>query len=80
MVKKLRRFLRREPAVVEEPEVEATRPCPHCKQPISRGATVCIHCERDITPLMSYGEFARRFGSPHAGGPPHVKLDDEETT
>jgi hypothetical protein len=72
---KLRRLLRRtEPQ--EEPEVEATRPCPHCKRPISLGATVCIHCERDIVPLMSYGEFARRFGSPHAGGPPHGRPED----
>jgi hypothetical protein len=57
-------------------EVEATRPCPHCKRPISRGATVCIHCEREIVPLMSYGEFARRFGSPHAGGPPHENPEE----
>jgi hypothetical protein len=56
-----------------EVEVEATRPCPHCRQPISRGATVCIHCEREIAPVMSFGEFARRFGSPHSGGPPPMK-------
>jgi hypothetical protein len=33
---------------------------------------VCLHCEQEIAPLMSYGEFARRFGSPHSGGPPHT--------
>lgn len=75
-MKQLRRIFgnraSREPSL----EVEDTRPCPHCKQPVSRGATVCLHCEREIAPLMSYGEFARRFGSPHSGGPPHGKPDD----
>lgn len=65
------------PGDVPMPEVEPTRPCPHCGGRISRGATVCIHCERDIAPLMSYGEFARRFGSPHSGGPPHQRPDRE---
>jgi hypothetical protein len=72
----LRRLLQRRTEPAAEPEVEATRPCPHCKQPVSRGATVCIHCEREIVPLLSYGEFARRFGSPHAGGPPHQKPEE----
>lgn len=54
-----------------EPETEADRPCPHCEQPVSRGATVCLHCEREVQPLMSYAEFALKFGSPHSGGPPH---------
>lgn len=76
IVDTLRRLLQRRTESVEEPEVEATRPCPHCKQPVSRGATVCIHCEREIVPLLSYGEFARRFGSPHAGGPPHQQPEE----
>jgi hypothetical protein len=62
----------------QEPEVEATRPCPHCKEQVSLGATVCIHCERELVPLMTYGEFARRFGSLHAGGPPHVEPGSDE--
>lgn len=70
------RLLGKRSAAAEEPEVEATRPCPFCKEPISRGATVCMHCERDIVPLLSYSEFARRFGSPHAGGPPHQRPED----
>lgn len=36
-----------------EPETEETRPCPHCGEQISRGATVCLHCERDLTPVMT---------------------------
>jgi len=71
MMNRLRELLRRQSEPVEDVEVELTRPCPHCGEQISRGATVCIHCEREITPLLSYGEFARRFGSPHSGGPPH---------
>lgn len=54
-----------------EPETEAERPCPHCGKPVSRGATVCLHCEMEVQPLMSYSEFALKFGSPHSGGPPH---------
>jgi len=75
IVSRLRRLLGQMPEGVV-PEVEPTRPCPHCKEPISRGATVCIHCEREITPLLSYAEFASRFGSPHAGGPPHSRAED----
>lgn len=71
MKHRLRGFRKRPAGHVEEVEVEPTRPCPHCTESISRGATVCIHCEQEITPLLSYGEFARRFGSPHSGGPPH---------
>jgi hypothetical protein len=67
----------RRPVADVSPEVEATRPCPHCHSPISRGATVCLHCEQEIAPLLSYGEFARRFGSPHAGGPPHARPDED---
>ena len=73
---RLRAFRRRDSRHVDVVEVEPTRPCPHCEGPISRGATVCIHCEREITPLLSYGEFARRFGSPHSGGPPHHRPDE----
>jgi hypothetical protein len=43
-------------------ESEPTRPCPFCKEPVSRGATVCLHCERDIVPVMPADEFANRFG------------------
>lgn len=68
---RLRGFLHRQSEPAEAVEVEPTRPCPHCGGDISRGATVCIHCEQEIAPLLSYGEFARRFGSPHSGGPPH---------
>lgn len=75
MKDRLRTFLRRAPRHADV-EVESTRPCPFCAEPISRGATVCLHCEREITPLLSYGEFARRFGSPHSGGPPHQRLDE----
>jgi predicted RNA-binding Zn-ribbon protein involved in translation (DUF1610 family) len=71
MKNRLRELLQRHSEPVEDVEVEPTRPCPHCGEQISRGATVCMHCEREITPLLSYGEFARRFGSPHSGGPPH---------
>lgn len=73
---RLRTLLQRRAAHQAEVEVESTRPCPHCEEPISRGATVCLHCEREITPLLSYGEFARRFGSPHSGGPPHQRPDE----
>ena len=73
---KIRRLWRPRSPSGNDPEVEATRPCPHCKQPVSRGATVCLHCERDIVPMMSYAEFAQRFGSPHAGGPPHFTLTE----
>jgi hypothetical protein len=73
---RLRGILQRRATRVEDIEVESTRPCPHCGEPISRGATVCLHCEREIAPLLSYGEFARRFGSPHSGGPPHHRPDE----
>jgi hypothetical protein len=43
-------------------ESEPTHPCPFCKEPVSRGATVCLHCERDIAPVMPPEEFATRFG------------------
>lgn len=72
----VRRLLHGKARPVKEPELEATRHCPHCGEDVSLGATVCIHCERDIVVLMSYGEFARRFGSPHAGGPPHGTTRD----
>lgn len=62
-----------------EPEVEDTRPCPKCGEPVSKGATVCIHCEQEIVPLMSYSEFALRFGSPHAGGPPHTVTPEDDS-
>ncbi len=45
------------------PEVERTRPCPHCGAQVSRGATVCLYCERELVPVMNAGEFAVRFGS-----------------
>lgn len=62
-----------------EPVLEATRACPHCHEKISRGATVCLHCERDVVPVMSSGDFVdflqvrRRQAegedtSPEAGG------------
>ena len=44
-------------------EVEATRPCPYCKEPVSRGATACLHCERELVKVMDPGTFAQRFGS-----------------
>jgi hypothetical protein len=71
MKNRLRALLQRHSEPAKDVEVEPTRPCPHCGAQISQGATVCMHCEREITPLLSYGEFARRFGSPHSGGPPH---------
>jgi hypothetical protein len=46
----------------ERVESEPTRPCPFCKEPVSRGATACLHCERDIVPLMPPKDFADRFG------------------
>ncbi len=59
-------------------EVERTRPCPHCGAQVSRGATVCLYCERELTPVMNAGEFAVRFGSLRPSdepegpqGPPH---------
>ncbi len=59
-------------------EVERTRPCPHCGAQVSRGATVCLYCERELTPVMNAGEFAVRFGSlrppdqpEEPRGPPH---------
>jgi hypothetical protein len=45
-------------------EEEATRPCPHCHEPVSRGATVCLHCERDLSPVMPQGQFVQLFGTP----------------
>ncbi len=66
---RLRRMLRlggRDAAPIEAedlPEVERTRPCPHCGAQVSRGATVCLYCERELTPVMNAGEFAVRFGS-----------------
>lgn len=74
----LRRLLRREDTARAEmePETERTRPCPHCKRLISRGATVCLHCEQEVVPLLSYAQFAVRFGSPHSGGPPHTRSED----
>jgi hypothetical protein len=48
------------------PATEDTRPCPHCRQPISRGATVCLHCERDVTAVMNRGQFIQIFGAPEA--------------
>ncbi len=76
MHKRLRDLLQRPEKQAGDVEVESTRPCPHCGESISRGATVCIHCEAPIAPLLSYGEFARRFGSPHSGGPPHQRPED----
>lgn len=59
-------------------EVERTRPCPHCEAQVSRGATVCLFCERELTPVMNANEFALRFGSLRPSnrpeeprGPPH---------
>ncbi len=49
--------------VEDQLEVERTRPCPHCGAQVSRGATVCLYCERELTPVMNAGEFAVRFGS-----------------
>lgn len=48
----------------ETVEEEATRPCPHCREPVSRGATVCLHCERDLSPVMPQGQFVQLFGTP----------------
>ena len=28
----------------------ATRPCPHCAEPIQPTAKVCRHCHRDVAP------------------------------
>lgn len=55
-------------------EVEATRPCPYCKQPVSRGATACLHCERELVKVMDPGTFAQRFGSF-----PMVDIDSDDS-
>jgi hypothetical protein len=54
---------------VPMPETEDTRPCPHCQQPISRGATVCLHCEREVTPVMGADLFIQIFGAPDRAKP-----------
>jgi len=48
----------------ELPNTESTRICPHCGEDISRGATVCLYCEKDLTSVMPAGQFVQLFGSP----------------
>jgi hypothetical protein len=53
----------------EAPNTELTRSCPHCGKEISRGATVCLYCERELTSVMSAGQFVQLFGSPGQESP-----------
>jgi hypothetical protein len=68
-----RLFGRRETARADEnilmPATEDTRPCPHCRQPISRGATVCLHCEREVAAVMRADHFIQVFGTPDRAKP-----------
>jgi zinc-ribbon domain len=61
----------------EMPNTEATRSCPHCGKDVSRGATVCLYCERDLASVMPAGQFVQLFGSPDQSAQPVAETSTE---